>query len=58
MKFNKNLKGFICMVLAVVMIFGSTFAYFTDRADTSASGTAGTVGVDLTSDINFRNDIR
>ena len=53
MKFNKNLKGFICMVLAVVMIFGSTFAYFTDRAGTNSKGTAGTVGIDLTSDINL-----
>ena len=53
MKFNKNLKGFICMVLALVMIFGSTFAYFTDRAGTNSKGTAGTVGIDLTSDINL-----
>ena len=53
MKFNKNLKGFICMALAVVMIFGSTFAYFTDRAGTNSKGTAGTVGIDLTSDINL-----
>ena len=56
MKKNKNLKGFICMALALVMVLGSSFAYFTDRADTSASGTAGTVGVDLTSDINLLDE--
>ena len=56
MKKNKNLKGFICMALALVMVLGSSFAYFTDRADTSASGTAGTVGLDLTSDINLLDE--
>ena len=53
MRKNNKKLGLICGALAIVMVAGASFAYFTDRADTSASGTAGTVGVDLTSDINL-----
>ena len=52
MKNNKKL-GLVCGALAVVMVAGASFAYFTDRADTSAQGTAGTVAIDLVSDINL-----
>ena len=56
MKTNKKL-GVACGALAVAMVAGASFAYFTDRADTSAEGTAGTVGIDLASDMNYANEV-
>ena len=56
MKKNNKKLGLVCGALAIVMVAGASFAYFTDRADTSAQGTAGTVGVDLTSDINLLDE--
>ena len=55
MKNNKKM-GAIAGMTALVLIAGASFAYFTDRADTSASGTAGTVAIDLVSDINLLNE--
>ena len=55
MKNNKKL-GLVCGALAVVMVAGASFAYFTDRADTSASGTAGTVAIELTDNINLLDE--
>ena len=49
---NKKI-GAVCGIAALAVVAGASFAYFTDRADTTASGTAGTVGIDLASDINL-----
>ena len=55
MKNNKKL-GLVCGALAVVMVAGASFAYFTDRADTSAQGTAGTVAIELTNNMNLLDE--
>ena len=53
---NKKI-GAVCGIAALAVVAGASFAYFTDRADTTASGTAGTVGIDLASDINLLDEI-
>lgn len=46
---KKNTKiSITCGVMALALVAGSSFAYFTDRAETGAKGQAGTVRVDLT----------
>ncbi|MEE0929984.1 MAG: TasA family protein [Acutalibacteraceae bacterium] len=40
---------------AVVLTMVGSMAYFTDRATTDAKGTAGTVAIELASDINFKD---
>ena len=50
---KKKLGGLFALTLAVVMILGSSLAYFTDRASTSANGTAGTVDIALNPDIQL-----
>lgn len=53
MKKNLSVKV-LCLALAVVMAIGvASLAYFTDNAVTSAQGTAGTVAVEMDSDINL-----
>lgn len=38
---------------AVILAMGASMAYFTDYATTNASGTAGTVAIEMASDIDF-----
>ena len=50
---NSKLKGFIAFALAFVLVIGCSFAYFTDYASTQVTGTAGTVEIELNSQINL-----
>lgn len=52
-KFSKKTKSIVAIILATIMILGCSFAYFSDYAATSTSGTAGTVAVSLDSDVNL-----
>ena len=49
---RKSLK-LISAVLAIVLVIGCSFAYFTDYATEQASGTAGTVALSMDSNINL-----
>ena len=49
---NRKL-AFFSLGAAVVLTLGASLAYFSDRADTTASGTAGTVAIDLASDVDL-----
>ena len=46
-------KRTLCAVLAVGLLIGGSFAYFSDYATSQATGTAGTVAIALDSDINL-----
>lgn len=51
---KKNTKiAAVALGVAAVLTLGASLAYFTDRADTTAQGTAGTVAIDLASDVNL-----
>ena len=52
-KKNQTAKRALCAVLALAMLIGGTFAYFSDYASTQVKGTAGTVAVAMDSDINL-----
>ena len=52
-KISRKTKSIVAIILAAIMILGMSFAYFTDYATTSTSGTAGTVAVSLDSDMNL-----
>lgn len=52
-KLSKKTKSLIAIVLALVVAFGGTFAFFTDYASTQTKGTAGTVAVSVDSDMNL-----
>ena len=52
-KFSKKTKSIVALVLAVVMVFGMSFAYFSDYAQTSTTGKAGTVAVSVDSNMNL-----
>lgn len=45
---NKKI-GAVCGVAALALIVGSTYSYFTDRANTEAEGVAGTVAISQSS---------
>lgn len=49
---RKSLK-LISAVLAIVLVIGCSFAYFTDYATEQATGTAGTVAMSMDSNINL-----
>ena len=55
-KLFKNKVSIVAVIVAVALVLGSTMAYFTDYVTTSTKGTAGTVAIDLASNINFLND--
>lgn len=46
-------KRTLCAVLAIGLLVGGSFAYFSDYATSQATGTAGTVAIALDSDINL-----
>ena len=52
-KKTKAPKRALCALLAVALMLGATFAYFSDYATTSVTGTAGTVAVAMDSNINL-----
>lgn len=53
-KFKSNkVNQILCIVLAITMLLSCTMAYFTDRATTQATGTAGTVAISLNSGIDL-----
>lgn len=54
-KISRKTKSIVAIILAAIMIFGMSFAYFTDYATTSTSGTAGTVAVSLDNNMNLLN---
>ncbi len=49
---NKKVTA-VALSASVVLTLGASLAYFTDRADTTASGTAGTVAIDLASNMDL-----
>lgn len=53
MKKNSKLIKVLSCVLAVVLLVGCSFAYFTDYATTQANGTAGTVALSMDNNINL-----
>lgn len=55
-KKRHGLKSLIAFSLALVLLIGSSFAYFTDYAAMSTQGTAGTVSISLDSDINLLDE--
>lgn len=55
-KKRHGLESLIAFSLALVLLIGSSFAYFTDRASLSTQGTAGTVSIALDSDINLLDE--
>ena len=50
---KSNLTRALCVVLAVILVVGCSFAYFTDYATEQATGTAGTVALSMDSNINL-----
>ena len=52
-KISRKTKSIVAIILATIVVFGCSFAYFSDYAATSTSGTAGTVAVSLDSDVNL-----
>ena len=46
-------KRALCALLAIIMLFGASFAYFSDYATSQANGTAGTVALSMDSNINL-----
>lgn len=50
---KKKAVRIIACATAAALVLGASLAYFTDRATTSETGTAGTVGVDMTSNIDL-----
>ena len=52
---NRNLKNALCGLLAAILLFSCTFAYFSDNASTQVTGTAGTVALSMDSNINLLN---
>lgn len=50
---NNFLKRASCAALALIMLMGASFAYFSDYASTQVTGTAGTVDIELNSNINL-----
>ena len=52
MKKNSLFKAISCL-LVVAVLFGCSFAYFTDYATEQATGTAGTVALSMDSNINL-----
>lgn len=52
-RISKKTKSVVAILLAAIMVLGMSFAYFSDYATTSTSGTAGTVAVSLDSGINL-----
>ena len=52
-KKTKFPKRALCALLAMVMLLGGSFAYFSDYVQTSVTGTAGTVDIELNSNINL-----
>mgnify|MGYP003288756875 CR=1 FL=1 len=55
-KMFKNKASIVSVIVAIALVLGASMAYFTDYATTSTNGTAGTVAIDLASNINFLND--
>ena len=55
-KKRHGLESLIAFSLALVLLIGSSFAYFTDYAAMSTQGTAGTVSISLDSDINLLDE--
>lgn len=55
-KKRHGLKSLIAFSLALVLLVGSSFAYFTDYATMSTQGTAGTLAIALDSDINLLDE--
>lgn len=53
---KSGVKSIIAFSLAIALLIGSSFAYFTDYATQSATGTAGTLSIALESDINLLNE--
>lgn len=52
-KLSQKKIAAVALSAATVLTLGASLAYFTDRADTTASGTAGTVAIDLASDLDL-----
>lgn len=52
---NKKKVAIAALGMAGVLTLGASLAYFTDRADTNATGTAGTVAIDLNSDVDLKD---
>lgn len=52
---NKKVLRTVAIVGAVALLLGSSLAYFTDRASTTATGKAGTVAISLDSDVNLKD---
>ena len=52
MKKNSLFRAISCL-LVVAVLFGCSFAYFSDYATTQTTGTAGTVALSMDSDINL-----
>ena len=50
---NRKLTHALAGVLAAILLFTCTFAYFSDTATTQSKGTAGTVALSIDSDINL-----
>ena len=44
------------LTASAILTIGASLAYFTDRADTTSSGQAGTVAIDLASNINLLSE--
>ena len=55
-KRSRKIYAIIASVLAVVLLIGGTFAYFTDYATLQTSGTAGTVKIAVDDNINLLNE--
>lgn len=53
-KFNK--KGIVALACAGVAVLGCSLAYFTDTVNTTASGKAGTLDIEVTSNMNFLDE--
>ena len=46
----------IALSASAVLTLGASLAYFTDRADTTATGRAGTVAIDLASNVDLLSE--
>lgn len=53
--FTPKVKTLTCFVLASALMVGSSVAYFSDYAQTTVEGTAGTVKLDVDNNINLLN---
>ncbi|MEE0929964.1 MAG: carboxypeptidase-like regulatory domain-containing protein [Acutalibacteraceae bacterium] len=50
---NKKIVKPIALILVAALLMSFSLAYFTDRAETQANGTAGTVAISLANNINL-----